>query len=424
MLSIRSTTCLLAVALAPAFTQDKPPSAKQIEAWVQSYIELDPKTAAGRVSQLELLGQLASVPEPSKAELATWLKRFERMQGKLRTLEKKSGRYHWWEEDKRGFYIVSGETKRPKGLFIGLHGGGVGSGDAQPSADSYGPAVSKLDWVGIYPEVLEKTERGWTDSGTEEWVLDLIDAAVRTWDIDPDRVFIGGHSMGGYGTWVLGAHHADRVAGLCASAGAPTPLLDSNDKVIGIMDGVVPNLRNVPLVVWQSVDDPQVPPDANQAADKSMQEAKKRWGGYERYLYWEVDGYGHGMPNKGPIELLEKVADFERNAHPDTVVWQPDLGWKRQFYWLYWEEPRRRALVHARLDRKANSIAVTVDADARGLCMLLSDELVDMGREVTVSLNDAVVFKGIPKRDFATYVMTASAGDGGRAYSARIPLVP
>ena len=414
----------LLLALPLVGSQEKVPSTKQIEALVAEYLELDPKTGAGRAAQLELLAQLGSVPPPGKSDLSAWSKRFDKLQGKLRKLEKKGGRFHWWEDEERGFYIVSGETKRPKGLFIGLHGGGVGSGDAETSNSAYGPAAGRLDWLGIHPEVLEKTERGWTDSGTEEWVLDLIDAALRTWKIDPDHLFIGGHSMGGYGTWVLGAHHADRVAGLCASAGAPTPMVDRDGKVIGIMDGVVPNLRNVPLVVWQSLDDVQVPPDANQAANRAMLAARERWGGYDDYLYREVDGFGHGLPSKGAIELLEVLEKAVREPHPETLVWQPSLPWKRQFYWLFWEQPRAGALVTARLDRKANSIQVDVEGDAAGLCVLLSDELVDMGREVSVRLGENVVFQGVPERDLVTWIETASGGDAGRAYSARIPLQP
>ena len=98
----------------------------------------------------------------------------------------------------------------------------------------------------IAPQALEATEHGWTDSGTEEFVLDLVDGALRTWKIDPDRVYFVGHSMGGYGSWTLGAHHADRVAAVAPSAGAPTPILDrATNKPVDIVEGVIPSLRSV-----------------------------------------------------------------------------------------------------------------------------------------------------------------------------------
>ncbi len=415
---------ILVAALALIPPQEKGPSLKEQEAWVQAYLELDRRSAPGRTEAPRLLSELERAGEPTPADLSAWRKRIARLQRKLRPLEQKSGRHLWWEEESRGLYIVGGEEKRPKGLFIGLHGGGAGSGEAESAASSFAPAASRLDWLGIFPEVLEKTEHGWTDSGTEEWVLDLIDSALRTWDIDSDRVWIGGHSMGGYGTWVIGAHHADLFAGLCASAGAPTPVMDSSGAVTGIMEGVVPNLRNVPMVVWQSLDDPQVPPAANQAAAREVERAKGRWGGFERFLYWEVDGFGHGLPNKGAIELLEKVSEEKRDPHPERIVWQPALPWKQQFYWLWWDEPRQGAIVEARLDRKANTIDVTVEGEARGLCVLLGPELVDMQREVTLRLGEQVVYQGLPRRQLASFVMTAAGGDPGRTYEARVPLVP
>lgn len=400
------------------------PTTKELEACLAAIVAADGRTDAGRAAQLAQLSIVERAETPDAGALKTWQKRLDKLLSRQRTLEKKSGRYHWWEEEQRGFFIVGGETKRPKGLFVGLHGGGVGSGEADSSAGTYASDAGRLDWVGIFPEVLEKTEHGWTDSGTEEWVLDLIDAALRTWDLDPDQVWMGGHSMGGYGTWVLGARHADRFAGLAASAGAPTPILDRDGRVVAIQDGVVPNLRNVPMVVWQSLDDVQVPPDANQAANRAMVAARERWGGYERYEYLEVDGFGHGLPHKGAIELMEKVADARREPHPATVVWQPSLAWKRQFHWLWWEKPRAGAIVVARLDRKANSVQVEVDGDARGLCVLLSDELLDLSREVTLRLGQEVVFQGVPARSLAVWMDTAVCGDPGRTYSVRLPLAP
>ena len=41
-------------------------------------------------------------------------------------------------------------------------------------------------------------------------------------NVDPKRIYLTGHSMGGYGTWTLGAIHADLFAGLAAFAGAPS----------------------------------------------------------------------------------------------------------------------------------------------------------------------------------------------------------
>ena len=303
-----------------------------------------------------------------------------------------------------------------------MHGGGAGSGDAGSAKGAFDNALSRLGWVAIYPEVLEKTEHGWTTSGTEEWVLDLVAAARRTWKFPADKVFFCGHSMGGYGTWTLGAHHADLVAGLAPSAGAPTPILEQGtEKVIDIIEGVIPSLRNTRIAIYQADDDPKVPPDSNRAAARKLGEAQKLWGGFD-HEYWEESGRGHDMPPGGAYALLEKVADAKRNAWPDRVVWQPRLLWKRQFYWLHWETPVPDAIVVADLDRETNTITVKCDKGTKGLSVLLDHHLVDMSKEVVVVLGDQEVYRGVPSQRLAPMVMTGFHGDPDLTFTARIPL--
>ena len=297
------------------------------------------------------------------------------------------------------------------------------SGDAGSSHGAYNHAAKKMKWLAIFPEVLEKTEHGWTDSGTEEFVLDLVDAALRTWKIDPNHVYFAGHSMGGYGSWTLGAHHADRVAALAPSAGAPTPIYGPSGKIEAVDDGVVPNLRNVPMVVYQSDDDPQVPPDANRAAVEAVNQARETWGGYE-LEYWEVTGQGHGMPPGGTVAHLEKIAGHERDARPGKIVWQPALTWKRQFYWLWWDQPARGAVVVAELDREANRVSVDCPVDPRGLEVLLDGELLDLDGEVVVVLGETEVHRGPLQARLATLVKTGVGGDSARTFTVAVPLAP
>ena len=417
---------LLALLLAwPAATVPSPApeelSKKEAQALVDEYVALDWKSAEGMARGDEILARLEAYPALAKKDLKSWNKRIQSAWEKGPELEKK-GSHHLWDEESRGFYIVGGEKKKPKGLFIGMHGGGVGSGDAWNSHGAFNNAASAFDWVAIFPQVLELTEHGWTDSGTEEFVLELVERAVRTWDIDRDRVYFGGHSMGGYGSWTLGAHHADTVAGLTPSAGAPTPYLVAGGRVDGIVEGVIPNLRNVPLVIYQSDDDVQVPPDVNRAAVQELEAARAKWGGYD-FDYWEVSGMGHDLPPGGTKALLERIHEKVREPHPERVLWQPALTWKRHFYWLWWDAPVVNAIVLADLDRETNSVDVTLEeADPAGLYVLLSDELLDLEAEVVVRLAGEEVYRGVPERSLAALVATGSRGDERLRFDVRIPL--
>ncbi|MCA8982041.1 MAG: hypothetical protein KDC14_18565, partial [Planctomycetes bacterium] len=300
---------LLALGLAAApfrsSSRVEAPDAKEVKQLIAEYVELDGRNRAGMERQDEILARLDELPALTDRDRKKWSDEIEKRWEKGPKLEKKSGLHYFWEDASKGLYIVGGESKRPKGLFVGMHGGGVGAGDAGSSASNWSAAASAQDWVGIFPEVLEKTERGWTDSGTEEWVMELVERACRTWKIDRDRVFFGGHSMGGYGTWTLGGHHADQVAALTPSAGAPTPVRNAEGELIDVEEGVVPNLRNVRIVIYQSDDDPNVPPDANRAAVQALERARERWGGYD-FEYWEVSGRKHDLPPGGTTDFLAR----------------------------------------------------------------------------------------------------------------------
>lgn len=403
---------------------DDPPSRRETDALIEEYFELGPRAVDGARSRqrailerLETLDVLDPKAESRAREelLELW------MEGPK--LDRK-GRNHLWEDPDRGLYIVEGKTKRPKGLLIGMHGGGLGSGDAGPMASAMSSAVASLGWVGVFPEVLEKTEHGWTDAGTEEFVLELVDRAIRTFGVDPDRVFLSGHSMGGYGTWTLGARHSDRWAALAVAAGAPTPLIDpASRQVVGVDWGVVPNLRNTPMVVYQSSDDPQVTPEVNRAAVAEVDSARQRWGGYERFEYWEVDGRGHDHPPGGYSELFGRVAESVRDPRPQKLVWQPILPWKRQFHWLHWEQPIIGAVLVAELDPEANEVRLECDRGLEGLRLLVDGSMLDLESEVTVRVNGQVVSRRLPPGPrLSVLVETAVTGDPGRTYSVAIEL--
>lgn len=410
-----------------AASAQRPMSDRNVEKVIKAALEIDPWSVDGQRARQAKLAELADQPPPTAREVAAWQKKILKLWARGDRLENGSGDHRLWEDEQRGRYLIGGKTKRPSGLAICMHGGGRGSGDAGSAKSSYDSAVSRMGWVGIYPEVLEKTERGWTDSGTEEFVLELIERGRRTFKVDADRVYLIGHSMGGYGSWTLGAHHADRVAAIAPSAGAPTPILErGTDKPIDVVEGVIPNLRNVPNVVFQSDDDPRVPPDVNQLASRKVVEAREKWGGYTDFTYWEVTGRGHGAPEGGFVEHLEKVANFARTPFPERVVWQPTLGWKPQFYWLWWDRPVRNAIVVADWDREANTVEITADAsvDLSGLHVLLRSDLADFDAEFVVRVNGAETWRGVPERSLEVVCATALSGDPQRSYEAKVPVRP
>ncbi len=405
-----------------AGAQGTPPTTREQQEIVSAVLELGPRaTGEDRRRQRELLARLQDLPIGDARAAQAFERRALDAAARLPGLPRGTGRQFLDPATNHGLFFVGGRTQRPTGLLIGMHGGGVGEGDALSARSQWESAANRLGWLAIFPEVLEKTEHGWTTSGTEEFVLELIERALRSHRIPRDRVYLVGHSMGGYGAWTLGARHADRVAGLVATAGAPTPLLDRERNVIDIDWGVIPNLRNTRVVVFQSADDPQVPPDANRMAVRRIEEARGRFGGYD-LDYWELPNQGHEMPPGGARGMLDRVESARRVALPERVVWQPVLTWKRRFHWLAWEEPIPGTVIDAQVDRAAGRIEIRVEGEAPGLAVLVGPALVDMDRELVVTLGGEERFRGVPRRSAAVILETALEGDAELVLQARIDL--
>jgi len=377
--------------------------------------------AAERGKALEALDALGPL---AWADVEGWRKVLVGLQAKGPKAGAKA-RNFLYAKAERGLYLLGGKAGKG-GLLLALHGGGAGAGDAGQAASAFGGAASALQMLMAAPEVLEKTERGWTDPpSTEHFVIELLEALVRTNRIDPNRVVLTGHSMGGYGTWTIGAVHADRFAGLAAFAGAPTCARPAEGAPLAdVEDGILPNLRNVPLFVYQSLDDRNVPAESNELATKELDRlAKEDPGGY-LHTYERVDGRAHGFPEKGPGPGIEWAAKRPRDPRPKKIVWQPSRAWKHAFYWLWWERPTLGTVVTVE-SKGDNRFDVAATGPIVGLELLIDPRLVDVTKEVVVNVGGKEVWRGVPVPSLRTLVETAvERADAEYVFAGKVPTAP
>lgn len=115
------------------------------------------------------------------------------------------------------YYAVQPQTTQPPGsgesaLVLSLHGASV---EATSQADAYAPK----SWCHVVcPTNRRPFGFDWEDWGRLD-AMEVLEIAQRTFNIDPTRVYLAGHSMGGHGTWSIGATFPDRFAALGPSAG-------------------------------------------------------------------------------------------------------------------------------------------------------------------------------------------------------------
>lgn len=128
------------------------------------------------------------------------------------------------------YYAVTPQTPssaKPSALFLSVHGAGV---EAIGQARAYKPK----DW-GNLVAATNRRPRGfnWEDWGRLD-ALEVLNIAKEKFKPDPSRIYLTGHSMGGHGTWFLGATYPDMWAAIAPCSGYPTL------KGYGSADGLIP----------------------------------------------------------------------------------------------------------------------------------------------------------------------------------------
>jgi pimeloyl-ACP methyl ester carboxylesterase len=129
------------------------------------------------------------------------------------------------------YYAVTPQVGGPKpnaALFLSVHGAGV-------EAIGQARAYHQKDW-GTLVAATNRRPRGfnWEDWGRLD-ALEVLDRAKTSFKPDPQQVYLTGHSMGGHGTWFLGATYPDKWAAIGACSGYPTL------KGYGSADGLIPD---------------------------------------------------------------------------------------------------------------------------------------------------------------------------------------
>jgi predicted esterase len=118
----------------------------------------------------------------------------------------------------RIFVPAGQDGVEPRPLVVALHGAG---GDENAFMERYQGLFKKEAQARGYLAVAVNGRGPYTGyRGTAERdVLDVTDLVQRLWRVDPDRVYLMGHSMGGMGTVQVGFDHAERFAALAPIAG-------------------------------------------------------------------------------------------------------------------------------------------------------------------------------------------------------------
>ena len=195
------------------------------------------------------------------------------------------------------------DPEAPAPLIVSLHGLG-----------------RTYDWLMGYEGFLDYAEagghivvtplgyirRGWYGSRTlednpvdgersEADVMNVLERVRDEFNVDPDRIYLWGHSMGGAGTYHIAVKNPQLFAGLAVAAPAPEADLDP---------AMLEAIRHVPMLVIHGDEDDVVPV---QRTRRWVDEMKAL--GME-HLYIEVAGGDHSLVVSQTPENMRRIVEF------------------------------------------------------------------------------------------------------------------
>jgi len=138
-----------------------------------------------------------------------------------------------------GIYVPTTQPA-PHGLQLVLHGYSANHASLVNQAGMQQNLGEARNRILVVP--LGRGPESWYNEISEKDVLDVMADVEANYDVDPDRVFAGGYSMGGYGTYRFATLYPHRFAGFIGWVGA---LSGGGEKGIETLD-FFGNLREVP----------------------------------------------------------------------------------------------------------------------------------------------------------------------------------
>jgi acetyl esterase/lipase len=185
---------------------------------------------------------------------------------------------------------------------------------------------------------------GWYVGKSGVDVQQVWDDSHRRFNIDRNRTYISGHSMGGWASWLLPVMHPDWFAASLPASPPPT-----QGAWVGFTDDQIPNcgdytyddyspcfveanggdakaewtyplldnLREVPIVVYHGNEDELVPATGVTLMMKKLQDLGYR---YRYYLFEGQEHYGPPAIDQWQ-EGAEYMHKFERNPNPQQVTY-------------------------------------------------------------------------------------------------------
>lgn len=160
-------------------------------------------------------------------------------------------------------YEPKGEKKWPLILF--LHGSGERGTDVQKVGVHGPPKIVKnkpeFPFIVVSPQCPEN--QWWS----QDVLLALLDNVIATYNVDTNRIYLTGLSMGGFGAWTLGVNHPERFAAIAPICGGGQVI----DVYVSQEGKSGDALKSLGVWAFHGAKDPVVNPEESERMVKALQ---------------------------------------------------------------------------------------------------------------------------------------------------------
>jgi predicted peptidase len=257
----------------------------------------------------------AEKPEPKKQALPAYIEPDPRV---------KQCSYHFDETDEEMSYVlyvsskVSKEKKNP--LIVALHGyGGDGNFLVRERlvdfAEEHGYIVvgplgyNVTGWYGIPKALLQLLRLPPVDPPpnlaelSKKDVMNVLNIMRKEFNIDENRIYLMGHSMGGSGALFLGQKYTDKWAAIACIAPVTYMMMDQKQFLANIRDA------RIPVMIIQGDRDSAVEIKYTRQWVSIMKELKME------HEYIELPGGDHGtVKNDGMPDMFRFFAEHKKGG--------------------------------------------------------------------------------------------------------------
>jgi predicted esterase len=299
---------------------------------------------------------------------------------------------------------ASYDGRRPTPLVVYLHG--ITGLPEEPFRNPTGlvPAIDQRGW--LFASALGRGDhfyQGGTPGDAD--VMEVIADVRRRYRVDPDRIYLMGHSMGGYGTNNVAMHHPDLFAAVAPAEGTGSPELHAN-------------LRNTPWFMMTAEEDLDV-----MAADAKALYGSLSADGYDATLLdYSLKTHEYSSIYDTLPRLLGFFASHKRATRPAVVTWTRPVGQDRpalheKYDGAWWLRDVQPAAGVALPTVTVESMAIPHAAPGKGTS---SDRMVDEGGPT--GRTGARLLQTVPSRRAAVVDPNSLKVTATGARSARIVL--